>query len=466
MAGLVDPLRPEPIETLPGGLEHGLAEIVAGRGAKGMAGEVAVDRRPEALGPQVPLQHFQHQRALGIDDVGVVGRKGSPSARVPGEVLPVLLEVEVLLGVTALFHAPVLPGHELRHALVKPVVGPVLRRHQVAEPLVRQLVGDERVEVPGAVAVGTGVGQPVHQRRRPDVFHPADEVGRGHLRVLVPGIPDAGEPDERLHHIGSNPEQRAGACAVLGVDVVVEGHSTPPVPQPHQGSRDQRDQVGGGGLLLRPVRGAEPARHPAIAHQAAVGDHREARGHGGDHLPGRLVVGSAVGRDPARVSVGAPAAVDLLGTVGAARLLLEEVEAAALHDAAVIVDGESQRVAEGRGAREANDQRIARALVAQRPAPRRHRADLEPPLHVQHHRIERRPPRHDRRGHPAVERGRVPVEVLHLDALVDQVVVVRRREGAVYHPLEVGLGRGRRREQVGGGEQSRAESHVRSRGFR
>ena len=82
MAGLVDPLRPEPAEALAGGVEHRLAEVVAGGGAVGVAGEIAVDRRPEPLGAQVLLQHLQHQRALGIDDVGVVGRERRPAARV------------------------------------------------------------------------------------------------------------------------------------------------------------------------------------------------------------------------------------------------------------------------------------------------------------------------------------------------------------------------------------------------
>ena len=143
-------------------------------------------------------------------------------------------------------------------------------------------------------------------------------------------------------------------------------------------------------------------------------------GHGGDQLPGRLVVGRAVGRDPARVPVGAAAAVDLLGPVGAARLGLEEVESAALRDPAVVVHGEAHRVAEGRGPGEPHDQRVARAVVGRAPCrPPVTDADLEPALHVEHDRIEPRPQRDDRRGHPAVERGRVPVEVLHLDALVD-----------------------------------------------
>ena len=212
MARLVDPLRPEPVEALAGGVEHRLAEVVAGGGAVGVVGEVAVDRGPESLGAQVLLQHLQHQRALGIDDAGVVRRERRPAAGVAREVLPVLLEVEVLLGVAALLRAPVLAGHELRHALVQPVVGPVLRRHQVAEPLVRQLVRDQRA---ADTRAGRGrrarIGQPVHQRRRADVLHPADEVGDGHLRVLVPGIPDAGEPAEGLHHVGRDAEEPARA---------------------------------------------------------------------------------------------------------------------------------------------------------------------------------------------------------------------------------------------------------------
>ena len=43
-------------------------------------------------------------------------------------------------------------------------------------------------------------------------------------------------------------------------------------------------------------------------------------------------------------------------------------------------------------------------------------------------------------GHPAVERGRVPIEVLHLDPLMEQVEVVRRRVVAVDDALEVRLG--------------------------
>ncbi len=192
---------------------------------------------------------------------------------------------------------------------------------------------------------------------------------------------------------------------------------------------------------------------PPVAH------HGERRRDRRDDLPRRLVVRRAVGGDPARIAVGAAAAVHLLRPVRAPRLLLEEIEPAPLRDPRVIGDREPRGVPERDGRREMDHQRIAGPVVPQRPTPGRHRTHLEPPLHVEHHPVETRSSGDHRGGHPAVERGRVPVEVLHLDALVDEVVVVGWREAPIHHPLEIGL-RGQRSErEQGHRDEERVESH-------
>src|SRR6185295_3500478 len=93
----------------------------------------------------------------------------------------------------------------------------------------------------------------------------------------------------------------------------------------------------------------ESTRDAAVAHQPSVGDHGEASGHRGDELPGFLVRGPAEGGDPARVAVGAAAAVHLLRAMRPARLCLKEVESPPLLHLAVVVHYEPHGVAEPGG---------------------------------------------------------------------------------------------------------------------
>ena len=133
--------------------------------------------------------------------------------------------------------------------------------------------------------------------------------------------------------------------------------------------------------------------------------------------------------------------------MGPPGLVLEEVEPAPLGDAGVIVDGESRGIAEGHRPGQPDHDRVAGPLVRQVARSAGHASHLQPPLHVEDHAVEARPAGDDGRGDPPVEGGRVPVEALHLDALVDQVVVVGRRVAAVDDALEVGLGVGRLAEE-------------------
>ena len=69
-----------------------------------------------------------------------------------------------------------------------------------------------------------------------------------------------------------------------------------------------------------------------------------------------------------------------------ARALVDEREATAVVDAAVVVDRESQRVAERRGPGEVHDERIAVPVAAERPARRRRdRSQPEARAHVEDH---------------------------------------------------------------------------------
>ena len=69
----------------------------------------------------------------------------------------------------------------------------------------------------------------------------------------------------------------------------------------------------------------------------------------------------AVGGDPIRISVGAATTVDLLGTMRAPRLSLEEVKSPPVADLASIFHREADGVAEAGGPRQPDDERVTRA---------------------------------------------------------------------------------------------------------
>jgi len=106
----------------------------------------------------------------------------------------------------------------------------------------------------------------------------------------------------------------------------------------------------------------------------------------------------------------------------------------------VVGHGEAHGVAPGGGPSQPDHQGVARAIEPEGlVSPAAHRPNRELALHIEADGIEALAAGHDGGGDAAVEGGRVPVEVGDLDALVDEIVVVRGRVPAVHHPLEVGL---------------------------
>jgi hypothetical protein len=124
--------------------------------------------------------------------------------------------------------------------------------------------------------------------------------------------------------------------------------------------------------------------------------------------------------------------------MGPAWLRLEEVEPAPLSDLSAVIDGEAYSVSVGGGTGQPDDQGIAWAGESGGQADGRTGgrglaaltgfdgdfSNRQPAPHVHHDRIQARAPRDDGGRHQTIERGRIPVEVPHLDPLVDQVVVV------------------------------------------
>src|SRR6267378_8053045 len=117
-------------------------------------------------------------------------------------------------------------------------------------------------------------------------------------------------------------------------------------------------------------------------------------------------------------------APDLAGAVGPAFGTDEGEAVPALHDA-VVRDGEPRGVAERDGPPEEDHERVAVPPGSQRTAADP-RDTLEDELgaRVEDHRIESGAARDEGRCHFPVERGRIPIEVRELDALMDEIVVV------------------------------------------
>ncbi len=420
-----------------------------------------MQRRPEPLGAEVALEHAQHQRAFGIHVVRAERRERHAAPPVDLEILVVLVEVVVVLDLGPELHAPILSGQELGETLVEPHVGPVLEGHVVAKPLVGQLVRNQDPLIPRPVDIGAVVGQPVDERGRAHVLHPAEEIGDRGLRVLGPGVADAGQPGVDLHHVRRDAEQPAGATRVRAVHVVLDRNAAPGVGQADQGCDDEGHEIARAARVLAPRDGMRPVGLLLVGHQPAVRDHGVLLRHGGGQLPGHLVVREIVGREPVVVVVVLALAPDLLRPVLPA-LGLDEGEPATVVDARMVVDRKAQRVVEGQRARGVHHERVAVGG-----APERRAADVgdarhgDPLARVEDHGIEPRPQRHQGGRHAAVERRRVPIEVADLDALVHQVVVVGSRIGVIRDPLSVGLGEawgGAGTDEQGEGEK---EAHAR-----
>jgi hypothetical protein len=182
--------------------------------------------------------------------------------------------------------------------LVEPCVGPVGRGREVTEPLVRQLVRHQaapRVRV-GARTVEREVGL----RRRRHVLHAAvREVGDGRLVVLVPRIRHTEEARVQLDHGGRLAEQAPSGVHRVRVHPVVHRHVAPMVVQHGERPHHHRVEIGGRGLVLRPVPDAlSTAARRRDIHQLAVRQHLEPGIRGDQEVPGGLVVRVVVGRDP------------------------------------------------------------------------------------------------------------------------------------------------------------------------
>ena len=134
-------------------------------------------------------------------------------------------------------------------------------------------------------------------------------------------------------------------------------------------------------------------------------------------------------------------------------------EAPAVLDHAVIRDREACGVSEAYRFRKEDDQCVAVTRGTQRSAARdREGLQLELGTRVQDHGVESRASRDKRGGHLAVERRGIPVEVGDLDALMDQVVIMRAGVVVIGHELGVGLSAERSGGQTGG-EQRERKAH-------
>ena len=408
-----------------------------------------MERSPEPLGAQVAQQHAQHERAFGIHVVRAERRERHATPLVDLQILVVLVEVVVVLGVGAELHPPVLPREKLGEALVEPHVGPVLEGHVVAEPLVRQLVRDQDPLVPRTVEVGALVGEPVDERRGAHVLHPAEEVRHRGLGVLGPGVPNAGELGVHLDHVRGHAEQAPGAIRIGAVHVVLHRHAAPRVGELDERCDDEGHEIGRAARVLAPGDGMGAVGIPPVGHQPPVRDHAVLPRHGGGELPGHLVVREVVGREPEVVVVVLALAPDLLRPVLPA-LGLDERQPAAVVDARVVVDRKAQRVVEGERARGVHYERVAMGGTPEARAAgvddARHN---EPLARIEDHGVQPGAERHQRGRHAAVERRRVPIEVPDLDTLMHQVVIVGPGVGVVHHALRVRL----RGDGSGQGEQ-------------
>ena len=120
-------------------------------------------------------------------------------------------------------------------------------------------------------------------------------------------------------------------------------------------------------------------------------------------------------------------ASDLSGSAGRHRVGVDEGETLSIPDPGMVVDDEADGIAEGRGPRQVNHQRIADLLEAERHgAWSPHRPDLQQVAGVQHHGVEPRAQRPQPGGDPAVQAETVPIELTDLDLLVQEVVIVDR----------------------------------------
>ena len=234
-------------------------------------------------------------------------------------------------------------------------------------------------------------------------------------------------------------EQRPGERAVLVVHVVVHRHASPPVVDLARTARSiERDEVGG--RRDAPGTSARCACRPAVRRRsrAPVGDDREV-------APGTVAM--QLPRSPCRwdsrrwgtrrccpsVLALAP---QLLRPVRPA-LGLDEREAAAVRDAAVVVDGEAvvspKRERRAGGAPPACRLRGRCGAVAPRASVTcRHRSIRAAASST----TESSPARRATSEvvAPARERRGVPVEVPQLDALVHEIVVVGARVAVARHP--------------------------------
>ncbi len=366
IARRVDPLIPEPAQVLTRGVEDRLAQIV-GRGVVvGVVDQIAVDRRPEPLGAEVALQHAQHQGSLRVDVVRPQRGERHTMLRVDLHELVVLVQVIVVLGVTAQVCGPVLARHELREPFVEPHVGPILRGHVVTEPLVGQLVRDQDPPIPGPVRVGALVGKPVDQGRGADVLHATEEVGDRRLGVLGPWITDAGEAGVHVDHVGCEAKQRPGPRRVFAIDVIVDRRGAPHVVDLHERRHDQRHEIGGTRFVLPPGHGARPVGVGAVHGERAVGNGAVASRHRGLERPGHLVVGEVVGGEPVVVVVVLSLAPDLSRTMGPS-LGVDEREPASVLDLPMVGDRESRGVPEIDRPGQIDDERVAMRGFAERP---------------------------------------------------------------------------------------------------
>src|SRR4029077_18637311 len=106
-----------------------------------------------------------------------------------------------------------------------------------------------------------------------------------------------------------------GATGIVVIDVVVHRNGAPAVRYLHERRDDEGHEIRGARQILAPGDAVHAARQWAVGHQPAVRDHRVLPRHGGHELPGHLVVGEVVRREPEMIVVVLTLTPDLLGSM-------------------------------------------------------------------------------------------------------------------------------------------------------
>lgn len=198
---------------------------------------------PAALRVRVPVEHrggvailAGHDRSLVALGLVEVAARHAAAVQVEGVATLGVLEPQ--------------RGEVGSEALVEPHVRPLAAGQEVAPPLVRELVGDQRVAIFDGGEVG-GIDRAIGERGRRDVLHAAErELLHGRLRVLGPRELDADVARVEVEHRGRTTEHLLGVLGLTARHEVLDRLATPLVRDAIEATDDHAEQVADVVLLL------------------------------------------------------------------------------------------------------------------------------------------------------------------------------------------------------------------------